>query len=325
LDVYWRKETRFVFMILVTGGTGFIGQALIRSLVSAGHEVRTLIRPSQTSPRLPRGIPVDATLCSLQDERGLQSAMSGVDTVFHLAGSESYGNRADLLTVDIQGTKNVAAAAAQAGVRRIVFLSHLGADRASAFPVLKAKAIGENYIRSCGVDYTIFRSAVVFGPGDRFTTNLAVLLRFFPFLCLMPGDGSTLLQPLWIEDLVTSLAWALEDPATRNQVYTIGGPEYLSFRQVLEAIMRATGIRRYLVPISPVTLRALTVYAEESFMRFPLSIFWLDYLALNRTGPTDTLPRLFGLLPATFSTRLQYLKERDLKRDLSRNSLPKQR
>jgi uncharacterized protein YbjT (DUF2867 family) len=312
-------------MILVTGGTGFIGQALIRRLVSSGQEVRTLIRPSQTSPGLPQGIPVDVTLCSLKDERGLQSAMSGIDTVYHLAGSERLGSRADLLTVDIQGTKNVAAAAAQAGVRRIFFLSHLGADRASAFPVLKAKAIAEHYIRTCGVDFSIFRSAVVFGPGDRFTTNLALLLQAFPGICLMPGDGSSLLQPLWIEDLITCLTWALDDPATCNQVFQVGGPEYLSFRQILETIMQVTGKHRYLVPISPVYLRGLTVFTEQSFARFPLSVFWLDYLAMSRTGPTDTLPRLFGLLPANFGQRLDYLNERNLRKDFYLHSTVKQR
>jgi NADH dehydrogenase len=311
-------------MILVTGGTGFIGQALIRYLVSSGHEVRTLLRPSKESPGLPRGIAVDVTLCSLGDERGLQTAMSGVDTVYHLASSEREGTRADLLNVDIQGTKNVAAAAAQAGVKRIFYLSHLGADRASAFPVLKAKAIGENFIRSCGVDYTIFRSGVVFGPGDRFATNLALLLKAYPLICLMPGDGSTLLQPLWIEDLVTCLTWCLDDPLTRNQLYTIGGPEYLSFKQIMQAIMQATGDRRFMIPISPVWLRGMTVFAEGSLRRFPLSVFWLDYLALNRTGPTDTLPRIFGMLPVSFGQRLDYLKQRDLSRDFSRNSLVKQ-
>jgi uncharacterized protein YbjT (DUF2867 family) len=312
-------------MILVTGGTGFIGQALIRHLVSSGQEVRTLIRPSQASPGLPRGIPVDVTLCSLKDERGLVTAMSGIDTVYHLAGSERYGSRADLLTVDIQGTKNVSAAAAEAGVRRIFYLSHLGADRASAYPVLKAKAIAENYVRTCGVDFTIFRLGAVFGPGDQFSTNLALLLKAFPAICLMPGDGSSLLQPLWIDDLVTCLAWALEDPATCNQVFPVGGPEYLSFKQVLEAIMHVTGDRRFLVPISPVILRGITVFTEQTFIKFPLSVFWMDSLALNRTGPTDILPRVFGLLPTSFAQRLDFLNERDLRKDFYQHSLVKQR
>jgi len=90
-------------MILITGGTGFIGQALIRQLIEAGHPVRTLIRPSNQSPRLPVGIPVEVAVAGLNDERGLRAAMVGVKTVFHLAGVERMGVEADLLEVDIQG------------------------------------------------------------------------------------------------------------------------------------------------------------------------------------------------------------------------------
>ena len=119
-------------MILVTGGTGFIGKALIRLLVDLGYPVRTLIRPSPRSPSLPRGIPVDVAVSSLNDERGLGAAMVGVDTIFHLAGGEWSGPRASLMQIDIQGTRAVVEAAVDAGVKRIFYVSHLGADRASA-------------------------------------------------------------------------------------------------------------------------------------------------------------------------------------------------
>ncbi len=79
----------------MTGGTGFIGQVLIRHLISMGYPVRTLLRPSNTSPNLPRGIPVEAVICGLKDERGLRAAMKGVDVIYHLVGSEGQGNQAD--------------------------------------------------------------------------------------------------------------------------------------------------------------------------------------------------------------------------------------
>ena len=159
-------------MILVTGGTGFIGQVLIRQLVEAGYPVRTLIRPSNLSPNLPAGISVEVALASLKDVRGLRAAMVGVDSVIHLAGVERRGVEADLLEIEIQGTRNVIEASVDAGVDRLFFLSHLGTDRASAFPLLKAKAIVEEHIRRSGIDYTIIRSAVAFGPNDGFSSGL---------------------------------------------------------------------------------------------------------------------------------------------------------
>ena len=168
-------------MILVTGGTGFIGKALIRSLVESGYSVRTLIRPSSRSPNLPRGVPVEVAVSSLNDERGLRAAMVGVDTVYHLAGVERQGTYADLMAIDIQGARMVTEVAADANVDRLFFISHLGADRASAFPVLKAKAIAEEFIRRGKPDYTIFRTAIVYGPDDGFTTGLANLLHALPY------------------------------------------------------------------------------------------------------------------------------------------------
>lgn len=308
-------------MILVTGGTGFVGQALIRHLSEGGRPVRTLIRPSRRSPALPKGIPVEVAVSSLRDERGLRAAMVGVDTLYHLASSEWEGPRASLMETDIQGTQAVVKAAVDAGVGRFFFVSHLGADRASAYPVFKAKAIAEEYIRRSGLDFTILRSAIVYGQNDNFTTGLASLFYSLPFLFLVPGDGKMLLQPLWVEDLVTCLTWALEDDSTRNQTYEIGGPEYLTFREVVQTVLAETGMRRSLVSMRPPYLRGLTVFLENIFPGLPVSVFWLDYLASNHTCSLDGLPHIFNLMPARFSQRLAYLKGKNWRLSLLRSLL----
>jgi uncharacterized protein YbjT (DUF2867 family) len=295
-------------MILVTGGTGFIGRVLIRQLSAMGKRVRTLIRPSKKNPNLPRGVSIEVAVSSLRDERGLRAAMKGVDVVYHLAGMESRGSRADLMEVDILGTQAVARAASEAGVDRIIFMSHLGADRASAYPVLKAKAIAESHIRQSKVDFTIFRSAVVYGLNDHFTTGLGILLHALPGFFVIPGDGSTLIQPIWVEDLVTCMTWALDDPATRNEVLNVGGPEYIPFRKALEDVMVTIGVQRWITSLGPAYLRSLTVFMEHTFPAFPVSVFWLDYLASNRTCSLDTVPRMFGLMPARFAQKIDYLK-----------------
>jgi uncharacterized protein YbjT (DUF2867 family) len=293
-------------MILVTGGTGFVGQALIRRLDAMGLQVRTLLRPAQESPNLPRGIPVEAVICGLRDERGLRAAMKGVEVIFHLAGSERKGSQADLMGVDIEGTRTVAAIAAAAGVDRIFFLSHLGADRASAYPLLKSKAIAENFITHSQIHHTIFRTAVLYGPGDQLTSEMVRMMRQTPVF-ILPEQGKTHLQPLWIEDLVTCLTLSLDDPSTIDQTLSVGGPEFLSFRQVCKTIMSAAGIHRWMASLSPAYLRYLTVYYEGIFKKSPLSVFWLDYLAADRTCDLDTIPRWFGLMPERFERRLGFL------------------
>lgn len=305
-------------MILVTGSTGFIGSILVRKLVESGQEVRLLLRPSPQSPRLPMGSSVDVAVSSLNDERSLRAAMVGVDTVYHLAGVERQGAYADLMKVDIQGTQAVARAAKDAGVERFFFLSHLGADRASAYPILKAKAIAEESIRRSGIGYTIIRSAVVYGADDGFTTALAGLIATVPMVYLIPGDGRTLVQPLWVEDLVTCLIWALDNETIINETIEIGGPEYLTFRQVLEMVMQAIDINRSLISTRPPYLRGLTVFLESLFPGLPVSVYWLDYLATNRTCTLDTIVRTFNLMPARMSQNLDYLKEQDWRQSLLR-------
>lgn len=296
-------------MILVTGGTGFIGRSLVRQLLASGQEVRTLLRPSKTSPRLPRGMPVEAAVCSLLDERGLRAALRGVDVIFHLAGSERHSSRAQLQEVDIQGTQVLVNAAVEAGVERIITVSHLGADRNSAYAVFKAKGLAEYAITQSSLPYTIVRSSAVFGPGDQFTVGIARLLLSWPGPFLLPGEGDSLVQPLWIDDLIAALLITLDSPAMINQTISVGGVEAIPFREVVETIMNKLQVRRVLTPFSPPHLKALGLMIEQ-VSRFPISIFWMDYLAADRTTSLDTLPRTFGILPARFHTRLDYLTYR---------------
>lgn len=294
-------------MILVTGSTGFIGRAVIRQFSPLGFPIRALIRPSPSTPRLPKGVPVEVAVVSLADKRGLRAAMLNVETVIHLASAENQGSRGSLLTTDIEGTQNLVEAAADAGVGRFVYLSHIGAGPTSGYPVFKAKGIAEDFIRKGGTPYTILRTSLVYGLEDHFTNNLSRLIRASAGIFPIPAGARTVIQPLWVEDLATCLVWAIQREDTLNQIYELGGSEFFTLRQVIETIMEVTHQRRYLLPLAPTTLRGLTIFLDSINRKFPISSFWLDYFAVNRTCAVDSLPRIFGLMPARFSYRLDYL------------------
>jgi len=203
------------------------------------------------------------------------------------------------------------AAAQDAEVDRFFYLSHLGADRASAYPIMTAKAIAEDHIKKSSLDYTILRSGIVFGQTDRFTTNLARLIRSIPLVFPLPDQGDTLLQPLWIEDLANIMLWSLDKDDTRRESFKIGGPEQLTFRDVIITMLDVMGLKRSLISISTPLIRGVTVFSDYLSLNIPTNIFWLDYLATNRTCSLNTVPQVFNLLPSHFSKRLEYLRPVD--------------
>ena len=306
-------------LILVTGATGFVGRALLLRLADGGFEVRCLLRPSRRTPRLPKGIPVQVSIASLDETRGLRAALVGVDTVIHLAGAEWRGQLGDLFAVDAAGTRALVEAAQDAGVGRLIYLSHLGADRASAYPVLKAKGIAEEFVRQSGLPYTIVRSALLYGLEDVFLNVVAALIKLGPGFFLMPGDGQTALQPLWVEDLVTCLEWSLGDLTCLNQTISLGGPEFITFGQMVQIVMEVMGVRRLVVPVRPSYLRAGAWLLEQLLPRSPLTTHWLDYLAISRTCELTSVTRHFGLKPTRFTPNtLEYLRGRRWLSEMSR-------
>ena len=310
--------------VLVTGATGFVGRAVLPKLTQAGHQVRILLRPSPASPRLPKGVPVEVGLSDLTDAQGVRAALLGMEAVLHLAGGEGQGSRADLTRSDSEATRTLAAAARETGVRRLIYLSHLGADRASAYPVLQAKAVAEDAIRHGEVPHIIVRAAVIYGSEDRFTTSLAMTLAVSPGIYFLPGNGSVPLQPLWVGDLATALVWALDEEGLIGRTYEIGGPEYLSWKEIVELVMEAARLRRVLAEVRPPVLRAAFRLGEMLLPWPPFTPFWIDYLAASRTAALETLPRAFGLQPSRMERSLDYLRRRNwagewLRRQLRRS------
>lgn len=294
-----------ISMILVTGASGFIGSALVAYLSERGLPVRALLRPSRYSPQLPRDIPVEVAVSSLQDERGIRAALKDVDCIFHLASSEKEGQQVDLDASDVKGLENLLLAAEQVGVERIFYLSHIGADKTSGFPAFRAKAIAEKMIQASKATATILRTSVIFGQRDGFLSYFARGVAASKILYFVPGSDDILMQPLWINDLIECLYLIYQTEEYAGKTYTVGGGEYFTFRAILQMIMDEIGKKRFLVPLAPAVLRARNLWFGESPTGSTLSTYWVDYLASDRTCSLDSLPHQFNILPGRFSEKMK--------------------
>jgi len=299
-------------MILVTGATGFVGRRLVGALAGeANLKVRVLLRPGSSGDRLPRGIPLNVMMGTLTDPDSLVAAMDGVHTIFHLAATDTRGRHAQLETVDISGTKAIVDAAQAARVGRIIYVSRIGADRGSAFPLLRAKGEIEDLIRSSGLAYTVFRSSVLFGQGDQFSEHIAMLVRAFPTY-FVPGDGEATFQPLWVEDLISCLVMSLENLDLIDTTLALGGPEILTYRRIVMRIMHAIRSPRPIIG-TPLLIHSATAwFLDGLFARWPFTERWIDLLSSNQTAEVGIVERHFGFRPAALDIGLidRYMRGR---------------
>nr|MBN1229216.1 NAD(P)H-binding protein [Anaerolineae bacterium] len=291
-------------MILITGATGFIGRHLVQQLAQHKNgSVRVLLRSESQLEYLPRGTAVNTMLGNLESAETLFPALEGIHTVFHLIGTDTRGRHAALDEVDLKGTRSLLQAANDAHVGRIIYVSRVGADSGSAYPALRAKGEIESLIRNSGLAYTIFRSTVLFGRGDRFSEHIAMLARAFPFY-FVPGEGEQVVQPLWVEDLVNCLVLSLQELDLIDRVITVGGPEILSYRRIVMRVMYAAKSKRPIVNAPVLAHKATAWFLDGLFARWPITEHWLDILMANQTAELGTIERLFSFRPAALDIGL---------------------
>lgn len=226
--------------ILVTGGTGFVGTYLVNELLRRGHEVAVLTRrPESTRNRY--NLPVSTAAGNVLDPASVRRAADGREAVVHIVGIIAEKGEQTFDRIHREAAGNVSRAAHDAGVRRFLHMSAMGSSEDSPSEYGRTKAAGEKAVRESGLDWTVFRPSIIFGPGDGFVTLLAGLVRRNPGFIPVIGPGTTKFMPVSVHDVARVYADSLEKPETIGEAFEVGGPETFTLDEIYREIAIAVG------------------------------------------------------------------------------------
>ena len=237
--------------ITVFGGSGFIGRYVVKRLADQGWIVRVAVRDPVAAAFLkPMGDVGQIVLmkADITDASLVAAAVSGVDAVINLVGILYEWGRQRFSAVHAEGAGRIAAAAAAAGVRRMVHVSAIGADPAFPAAYARTKAAGEAAVRKHFANATIIRPSIVFGPEDAFFNRFAAMACLSPVLPLI-GGGHTRFQPVYVGDVAEAIVSALADKTAPGATYELGGPKVYTFKELLQLMLAEIGRRRCLVSV----------------------------------------------------------------------------
>ncbi|MGB8682228.1 MAG: NAD(P)H-binding protein [Candidatus Binatus sp.] len=254
-------------IVALAGGSGFIGRAIARRLLAAGGvKLRVLTRNPGTARARLDLTGVDFVQADIVQPASLADALKNANTIVDAIQFDGYPveNPRRGLTferVDYGGTVALLEAAKHAGVQQFIYISGAAADENSTHPGFRAKGRAERAIRESGLTYTVFRPSLVYGPEDKVVNGLARAIRFAPVFGV-PGTGRQKVQPVLVDDLAACVMLAVSGRG-RNGTYDIGGPDLMTFDEMMRIIMDASGHRRPLFHIPETVMRGVGGLLEK--------------------------------------------------------------
>jgi nucleoside-diphosphate-sugar epimerase len=296
--------------VLVTGGTGVVGNATVEALLRAGHGVRLFSRHAAEDVRgWPEG--VEAWAGDVGDASSITGAADGCGAVVHIVGIVS--EQPPELTferINIGGTQQVVREATRAGVERVVFVSSLGSERGES-EYQKSKLASEEIVRSFPREWVIVRLGNVYGPGDEVISALLRMVRVLPIIPVL-GDGEQLFQPIWHEDAGALLAAAVDKPGIVGEVLEVAGSETTSMNDLIDRFRKITDRNTVRLPVPMIAAELSARAADAAGLDFPLKP---AHVAMLKEGNTiddplrNALVARFGIQPKPLAEGLLELAD----------------
>jgi uncharacterized protein YbjT (DUF2867 family) len=278
-------------MIVVTGASGYVGSHIVRRLVETGKPVRAFVRSRQSAQKEGRlkGLDVDWAEGDVTRPETLSPAIEGASAIIHTVAIAIEKGRRTYEEINYQGTVNVVEATRAAGVQRLINISQLGADASLPYRFLASKGKAQEYVAASGLDWTAFRPSVIWGPEDEFANTFARLVPFSPIIFPIVGGEEAKFQPVWVEDLVTCIARALDEPGTIRKEYEVGGPEVLTLEEIERRTLKAVGAQRRMVHFPMPILRVVVTLMETLLPAPPVTRSLLELLAVSNVTRTNAI------------------------------------
>lgn len=287
--------------VFLTGATGFVGNEVLRQLVAAGHGVRALVRPG-SEKKLAVLDNVEVHHGDATDPATLTGALADCDAVIHLVGiiREFPDRGITFERLHVEATGNVLAAAQEQGVRRYLHMSSNGTGPAGTTGYHRTKWQAEGAVRGSGLDWTIFRPSLIFGPGGEFVAMLADLIRKTPVVPVI-GDGKYRMQPVAVAQVAESFVRALSLPETIGQTYHLGGGVSYSYDEILELTGRALGHEHVNKAHQPLFMVRPMVKLMEHSEHFPITSEQVEMLLQGNVCDITAWTTTFGIAPVSYA------------------------
>ena len=290
-------------MILVVGGTGFIGHHLIKRLRKDDLPVRAVVRTPAGAPAL-KALGAEVVSGDIADPQSLKAAAEGVERIVHLVGIIQEAPGVTFQSVHVDGTRNLLNAAKKAGVRHIFYQSALGTRINAKSRYHQTKWQAEELVRASGIPFSILRPSLIYGPGDLFTIRLSKMIKLWRVLPVI-GSGRSKIQPIFIGDEVECVRKIVTSDSYVNGTYEIGGPEQLTYEEVMREIAEAMGVKRPMVHLPLFLMKFVARVMEAVLKKPPITMDQLIVLQEDNVCGMRDIRGAFGIEPVTFRDGLR--------------------
>lgn len=300
--------------VFLTGGTGFIGKEIVKTLIASGHAVSCLVRNPGASAAQQLKTTFGAQLVTgdVTEKDLLIRKLHGIDAVIHLVGIISEVGKNTFENIHVGGTENIVTACLEQRVKRFIQMSALGTRPNAVSRYHQTKWAAEEIVRTSGLDYTIFRPSLVYGPNDKFVNLFVKIIRLSPIVPLL-GRSTAGFQPVSVEVVARAFVACLGEKRAGGQTYDLAGPETFTLREMVEQISRVLHKRRVKIQVPRVIARL-----QASLLKFiypvilrkapPLNRDQLLMLEEDNVGNAGAANELFGLKQNGFAAGIsEYL------------------